>query len=1066
MRRCQRLEAFDGTWRSGGIVLVALFVGLHPMSALGVITNFNTDAGPFTSSISWDNGAPGADDTAVFRRGNVPIVAALFGNILSGSPAHPTINRLIVGTNPLSLTGVAASTLTVNEFLNFGGDTIIGAVATDVAVLNLNISGLSTQRATLGNAAGSSGTLNLNNATTGTFAVTGTSATYDLTIGFDGTGAISVSNGRDVTVADETMLGLNSTGAGSIAIDGAGSTWTSGGGLRIGGDGDGTLSVSGGGTVASERGYLGNFPGSNGMATISGATSLWAISNFLNVGSSGDGILDIIGGGKVTSDLGYIGAAANSTGNARVDGPNSVWDIADSLSVGSGGLGTLQVLGGGKVEDVNGFVASASVSTGEAIVSGQGSVWANSLDLHVGYGGDGALMISDRGRVTNQDAYVGFQADSSGEVTVAGTGTLWDSSSVLYVGHDGDGAVHIAGGAQVQNTDCRVGYNSGSTGEVTVSGLNTQWLNEGLVQIGGLGSGSVSILNGGLGQAGIVGTTVIGDLANSVGTMTVDGVGSTWTTPQLNVGAAGAGTLHVTEGGFVSAAGTFYVGGGAGGNGDVVVDDARLETYADTVVGQTSTSDGTVTVQNLAAWDHYTMDPADLFAIGDLGVGTLNILSGGNVILHDQTVPTLGNSADGHGIVNIDGVDSELSINIQNLSVGRFGTGELNVTNGGALVAPSSAVLLGENIGADGTVRIAGANSKLDVSSVHVGYLAAGTVDIESGGQLLAVFEVVVAGNENTSGVVTVDGSQSRISVSNENGLLIVGGDGDGSLTISSGAVAQAPDIVLGDGLFATGEVVVTGAGSQLAGEAIEVGNNGVAALTVADGGVAAAPIIAVNDLSSVHGDGTLEGDVFNAGLVAPGTSPGTLSIDGDYEQLSAGTLAIELGPASFNQLQITGAATLSGTLEVTVLDGFAPSGEQFLPILTATVVNNPPFVTELLPTIPGVTFDVLYNATAVVLHITAPLLTGDYNQNGAVDAADFVVWRENEGTNNPLPNDPLGGTIGPAQYNQWRANFGEVASGSGQVENSAVPEASALSLSYLAALAIFWGKVRHNDAT
>jgi hypothetical protein len=39
------------------------------------------------------------------------------------------------------------------------------------------------------------------------------------------------------------------------------------------------------------------------------------------------------------------------------------------------------------------------------------------------------------------------------------------------------------------------------------------------------------------------------------------------------------------------------------------------------------------------------------------------------------------------------------------------------------------------------------------------------------------------------------------------------------------------------------------------------------------------------------------------------------------------------------------------------------------------------------------------------------PTVPGDYNQNGTVDAADYVVWRKNDGT--------------PAGYDTWRANFG-----------------------------------------
>jgi hypothetical protein len=46
---------------------------------------------------------------------------------------------------------------------------------------------------------------------------------------------------------------------------------------------------------------------------------------------------------------------------------------------------------------------------------------------------------------------------------------------------------------------------------------------------------------------------------------------------------------------------------------------------------------------------------------------------------------------------------------------------------------------------------------------------------------------------------------------------------------------------------------------------------------------------------------------------------------------------------------------------------------------------------------------------------------TGDYNNNGVVDAADYVLWRKG-GT---LQNDPTPG-VQPADYDVWRANFGK----------------------------------------
>jgi hypothetical protein len=48
----------------------------------------------------------------------------------------------------------------------------------------------------------------------------------------------------------------------------------------------------------------------------------------------------------------------------------------------------------------------------------------------------------------------------------------------------------------------------------------------------------------------------------------------------------------------------------------------------------------------------------------------------------------------------------------------------------------------------------------------------------------------------------------------------------------------------------------------------------------------------------------------------------------------------------------------------------------------------------------------------------------GDYNNNGTVDAADYVVWRRNLNQSVTLPNDPTPGTVDANDYNVWRTNF------------------------------------------
>jgi hypothetical protein len=210
--------------------------------------------------------------------------------------------------------------------------------------------------------------------------------------------------------------------------------------------------------------------------------------------------------------------------------------------------------------------------------------------------------------------------------------------------------------------------------------------------------------------------------------------------------------------------------------------------------------------------------------------------------------------------------------------------------------------------------------------------------------------------------------------------------------------------------------------------------------LRVTNGGtISSLQFLHIFALGTVTGNGTLSsGLVNNVGLVAPGNTLGALNISGAYQQNPNGELQIELASASsYDQLLITGNAALGGKLTVTLAGGFIPTFGQTFKILTAGSVSGT-FGTEILPAVPNFMFDVVYNPTSVVLTLLS-VVSGDYNGNGAVDAADYVVWRKTDGT--------------PAGYNAWRTHFGQTAgSGSGAIANSAVPEPGALLLLILAA--------------
>jgi hypothetical protein len=73
--------------------------------------------------------------------------------------------------------------------------------------------------------------------------------------------------------------------------------------------------------------------------------------------------------------------------------------------------------------------------------------------------------------------------------------------------------------------------------------------------------------------------------------------------------------------------------------------------------------------------------------------------------------------------------------------------------------------------------------------------------------------------------------------------------------------------------------------------------------------------------------------------------------------------------------------------------------------------------------------------------------LEGDYNGNGVVDAADYTVWRDTEGSTTTLDADGSGnGTVGPEDYTLWKNNFGSTA-GAGSLVAATVPEPAALVL-------------------
>ncbi len=322
------------------------------------------------------------------------------------------------------------------------------------------------------------------------------------------------------------------------------SPWNINGNLLLGNAGNGTLTVSTGGTVSSIGGVIGY--GSNGIGevTVTGAGATWANSSDLSIGRESKGTLTVSAGGTVSNATGFVGFGPNATGEATVTGAGSTWTNRDDLSIGDEGKGTLTVSAGGKVSSSRGFIGY--IATGEATVTGVGSTWANSGNLLVGNFGKGTLTLSDSGTVSINNGTgvlnVASNAGSTGVLNIgAPVGDAALAAGTLAAAELQFGAG--SGSLNFNHTDTAYTFGTRITGAgvlnqvagtTILTGANTYTgatsINGGTLRVNGsIANSAVTVNSGGtLGGNGTVGNATIaagGVLApgNSIGTLTVNG---------------------------------------------------------------------------------------------------------------------------------------------------------------------------------------------------------------------------------------------------------------------------------------------------------------------------------------------------------------------------------------------------------------------------------------------------------------------------------------------------------------------------------------------------------------
>ncbi|MDR3468179.1 MAG: autotransporter domain-containing protein [Xanthobacteraceae bacterium] len=427
----------------------------------------------------------------------------------------------------------------------------------------------------------------------------------------------------------------------------------------------------------------------------------------------------------------------------------------------------------------------------------------------------------------------------------------------------------------------------------------------------------------------LLGTTA---LVSAATTMPVAAGNVNWTgatTPDWQVGSNWSGSAVPTTNDTVTidtmtpnptilesgtgATGSLYVG--ATGHGSLTLDTGvGLTSSASSSIGDQAGGVGVVTVRGSASW---LLSGLAMLEVGKYGNGTLHISSGALVT---ATTVVIGSQAGSTGLVTIDGVNSELSVN-NTLIVGSNSGGTLNLTNGGQALAGNSAVV-GDAAGVTGTVTVDGAKSWFSANSITVGSSGTGTVTVSNGGTISAGSALDLGFATSGNGTVTVTGAGSTLQVgSGGTGSLIIGDLGAGTLNINSGATGTVSGTVtLGNAANSSGILNLSGSGSTLTvskvsgnGGSIYAGYAGSGTINLSNAATLTADQIFVGSQSGSQGTFNVRSGATvtaNTGLDIGGSagSTGTVTVTGTGSTLTAGSgasTALTVGDSGTGTLNI-----------------------------------------------------------------------------------------------------------------------------------------------------------------
>jgi hypothetical protein len=738
-----------------------------------------------------------------------------------------------------------------------------------------------------------------------------------------------------------SINGTSISNAGQITVNGAG-----GNGLVIAGA---NVSLTGGGKVTLAGGVITYTTGTQlltSQETIEGAGSISV--NFDNQSlidanaaspltiSSGKGTntstLEATGGGLlelVETTLSNAGGTINALAGSTVQLDNHV--VINGGTLTTSGSGVIRSANNGPL--LNGVTNSGTYqvppgsTTLEGTFTNTGAFQLNStasataqilMSGAVTLSGGGTLTLSDQPRNTVSGTLVNQNNTISGSGTMTG-GTL-TNSAVINATSANRNQLLVSYTNPLTNTGT-MEASSGGTLKIQNNVTNT--------------SGTIQALAGTGTAAG--GTVLLNSLTVTGGTLDTFGSGVNTgliisSNSTLN-GLTNAGTLQLPDNTVSSLEGT--------------INNTGLIQFVSTTFGSTLKVIGNVTLSGTgnvtmmknsvvsgSAGNEILTNQSTIQGAGNIGNGFMGLVNKGTILANQADTLTIR-------------ADTNAFNNIGTLSVAKGSI--LDITQGPFLNF-SGTTLTGGTYLVTGTLQFDNAN------------IVTNSANITLSGQIVnqnSLNALLNFANNSSRGKFTLSGNQNLTTAGTFTNA--------GKLTVSKGSTFTVGG--------SSTNYMQSGGTTTLDGTlAVPVGGlaNITGGILQGAGALPAAPTIS-GSMSLGNASGA-------AGTFIVGDSikkSGVISVTNNYTQLATGAVDVQIGGTTagtrYSQVNITGKATLSGTLNIAIINAFKPTVGQ-----TFTILNASTGITGTFSTVNGTSIDstkhfsVSYNPTTVMLTVAA----------------------------------------------------------------------------------------------